>query len=276
MGDTDLAVSAWHRAVVLEPDFAEAWNNLAGAYLKKKDKQRAHRIFKEALRCNYDNPKIWENYLVVSTDLLQWEDCLRAYHRLLELEGRFLDVDILAVLVCAVTEGNSGRDIPPACQHRGALGKLLGRVTAQGKVPATVWKLYADYHLSSSLRSDHVKGVQELQKAQRAARLHPGWEREVERVREVGELTLAYSRGCCRVYCEGAQDEAADTQPGRKQALATLSSAKLTLQGALGKTRGFGVSSCPQLEEMVVQLEDEMKTVLEWITEVESKITSHA
>ena len=29
-------------------------------------RERAQHIFKEALRCSYDNPKIWENYLVVS------------------------------------------------------------------------------------------------------------------------------------------------------------------------------------------------------------------
>lgn len=47
----------------------------------------------------------------VSTELLMWEECLRAYHRLLELGNGFLDVDVLAVLVCAVTEGHG--DLPP-------------------------------------------------------------------------------------------------------------------------------------------------------------------
>lgn len=42
-----------------------------------------------------------------------WEESLRAYHRLVELKGKFLDVDILAVLVCAITEGNPLKDIPP-------------------------------------------------------------------------------------------------------------------------------------------------------------------
>lgn len=45
--------------------------------------------------------------------MLLWEDSLRAYHRLLELGGKFLDLDILGVLVCAITEGHPGRDIPP-------------------------------------------------------------------------------------------------------------------------------------------------------------------
>lgn len=39
----------------------------------------------------------------VSAELSLWEDCLRAYHRLLELESKFLDVEILELLVAAVT-----------------------------------------------------------------------------------------------------------------------------------------------------------------------------
>lgn len=45
--------------------FAEAWNNLAGAYMKKNDKVRAHRIYQEALRCSFENSKIWQNFLLV-------------------------------------------------------------------------------------------------------------------------------------------------------------------------------------------------------------------
>lgn len=33
------------------------------------DRTKAQRLFKEALRCSYDNAKIWENYLVVSSTL---------------------------------------------------------------------------------------------------------------------------------------------------------------------------------------------------------------
>ena len=113
--------------------------------------------------------------LQVSAELSLWEDCLRAYHRLLELESKFLDVEILELLVCAVTvcAGNEDCDPPGQCskgeggthmtislsalQQRDRLGQLLGRITAQGKVPAVVWKLYGDFHLSSHLRLDHVK-----------------------------------------------------------------------------------------------------------------------
>lgn len=258
--EVDISIKAWHHAVTLEPEFGEAWNNLAGAYLKKNEKHRAQCIFKEALRCSHDNVKIWENFLVVSTDLFMWEDCLRAYHRLLELQPKFLDVDILATLVHAITRGFPDKDIQPASQLRGSLGQLLGRITAQGKVPAAVWKCYANYHLTSSLRSDHAKGVQELQKAQRAARLQPSWDRHLESVMEVIELTLAYSRACRQVY---ASDEACKRED--KEALASLSSAKLALQAALSKAKDFGITSRAELEGFISQLQAEIKLLLQCI-----------
>ncbi len=49
-----------------------------------------------------------------------------------------------------------------ASGFRVGLGKLLGRITARGQLPATVWKLCADYHLSSALRQDHMKVPQAL------------------------------------------------------------------------------------------------------------------
>lgn len=48
-----------------------------------------------------------------------WEETLRAYHRLLEMKEKFLDVDILAVLVCAVVEGNPQEDTPPGMCVKG-------------------------------------------------------------------------------------------------------------------------------------------------------------
>lgn len=42
-------------------------------------------------------------------------------------------------------------------QYRQAVGELLGRVTAQGKVEAAIWRLYAELHLSSSDAQDHMK-----------------------------------------------------------------------------------------------------------------------
>lgn len=49
----------------------------------------------------------------VSADLRYWEDTLKAYHRLLELESKFVDVELLELLVSAVVRGFPDKAIAP-------------------------------------------------------------------------------------------------------------------------------------------------------------------
>ena len=59
----------------------EAWNNLANSYIKQGQKPRAWKVLQEAVKCDYDNWKVWDNILVVSTDCAHFEEVIRAYHR---------------------------------------------------------------------------------------------------------------------------------------------------------------------------------------------------
>lgn len=43
----------------------ETWNNLAASYTKLGQKDKAHFVFQEAIKFDYENWKIWENYLWV-------------------------------------------------------------------------------------------------------------------------------------------------------------------------------------------------------------------
>lgn len=99
------------------------------------------------------------------------------------------------------------------------------------------------------------QGVQELQKAQRVARLQTGWEKTVEGVKMISQFSLAYCRGKCvangRVrhdayrmhacyFCPACRQLYAgdgDSDDEKKPALATLSSAKLALQGVISKAK---------------------------------------
>ena len=210
-------------------------------------RQRAHRIFKEALRCSYDNAKIWENYLVVSHT--PSHACTRGVTCGVTgecgAEGMGRDPEGISEVVrcpgevsgCRSADSASGwshtrvpREIlsarytqdmymyvlwrsVTACEYRHALGQLLGRITSRGQVPAEVWRQYAQFHLASSSREDHVKvcpspspsphwvyhtciqGVQELQKAQRAARLQADWHKTLQGLSTVSQFTIAYCRG---------------------------------------------------------------------------------
>lgn len=43
----------------------ETWNNMAASYTKLGQKDKAHFVFQEAIKYDYENWKIWENYLWV-------------------------------------------------------------------------------------------------------------------------------------------------------------------------------------------------------------------
>lgn len=100
----NLAAKAYRHYTNIEPNGFESWNNLAKAYINLGDKTRAHKILTEALRCNYNNWKVWENFLIISVDTGNFEDVLNAHHRLGELKEKYLDKEVLAITVNAIYE----------------------------------------------------------------------------------------------------------------------------------------------------------------------------
>ncbi|KAM7354742.1 tetratricopeptide repeat protein 27 [Cochliomyia hominivorax] len=101
----ELAVHAYITYTHLEPLGFESWNNLAKALIKLGDKQRAHKVLAESLKCNYSNWKVWENFMVVSVDTGHFEDAMNAYNRLSELKTHFLDLEVLCITITAIAEG---------------------------------------------------------------------------------------------------------------------------------------------------------------------------
>lgn len=100
----ELAAHAYRQYTNIEPNGFESWNNLAKAYINLGDKKRAHKILNEAIRCNFDNWRVWENFLIVSVDTGNFEDGLNAHQRLTDLKGKYLDKEILGLIVNAIKE----------------------------------------------------------------------------------------------------------------------------------------------------------------------------
>ncbi|KAJ8981395.1 hypothetical protein NQ317_002589 [Molorchus minor] len=164
------AATAYRRYTCLEPDGFEAWNNLAQAYIKIGNKRNAHQAILEALKCNFDNWKVWENLLVVSCDISNFSDVIRAYHRLLDLKDKYLNVEVLNVLIYNVC--NDINDCEGQSSHRflQKTRELLGRVTAIYPGEGYVWELYANLAPAMLLRA------QRLQRAYRGY-TQSGWDK---------------------------------------------------------------------------------------------------
>lgn len=62
----------------------------------------------------------------VSAELCLWGESLKAYQRLLDLHDKFLDVQVLTVLVGGVTQGFPERGVAPGERERRGEGVICG------------------------------------------------------------------------------------------------------------------------------------------------------
>ncbi|CAF2114729.1 unnamed protein product [Rotaria magnacalcarata] len=182
----ELGVRAYSRCTNIETDNFEAWNNLAACHIKLKQKDKAHKVFLEAIKCNYDNWKVWENFLWTSADCGEIEDVMQAYHRLIDLKTKYVDKEVLQRLVNLLSE-NEQNEIWLKIYQKSL--ELFGRLTAQVTNDADVWELYSDL---CELKKDdtsidwHMKILQQLQRAHRCAiNQTSSWENEIETIRSV-------------------------------------------------------------------------------------------
>lgn len=98
----DIAINAFRRSTLLNWDNFQAWGNLAAAFSKSNKPENKYHAFialKEALKCEHNNVKLWENYLTMSMDIGEFIEVVRAYDRILDIEKKYTDLKVLGVLV---------------------------------------------------------------------------------------------------------------------------------------------------------------------------------
>lgn len=64
----------WIIVIIVYLQSFEAWNNIAKCYINLGQKVRAWRALQEAVKCNFENWKVWDNLMVVSTDCGEFEE----------------------------------------------------------------------------------------------------------------------------------------------------------------------------------------------------------
>ncbi|GAY65999.1 hypothetical protein CUMW_245320, partial [Citrus unshiu] len=81
--DVEKALDGFTRAVQLDPDNGEAWNNIACLHMIKKKSKEAFIAFKEALKRN--SWQLWENYSHVALDVGNIGQALEAVQMVLNM-----------------------------------------------------------------------------------------------------------------------------------------------------------------------------------------------
>lgn len=219
----DLAVKAFHRCVMIDYDNYEAWGNLATAYVKLKKKKKAFTVLQDAIKCSYDNWMLWENYLIIGIDCGEFSEVIRAYHRLMDLRDKWLDIEVLTILVHAIKENLPDAKSKPAADLLPKVLELFGRITSKITSHDMVWKLYADL-VSLQKDYDPEKVVLYLQKSYKCATQKQGWEKEIDKCLENGKKAIELADAHLK-FSETAKHSTISVQ--------TLSSAKFMLRGIL-------------------------------------------
>lgn len=224
------AARAFQRCVGLEPDNAEAWSNLSAAYIRLQKKDKAFRTLQEALKCNYEHWQIWENFIAVCTDIGEFAEAIKAYHRLMDLRENYKDIQILQILVRAVVENMMDNHGEQAVTVQAKLKELLGRVSSRHSSDAEIWQQYALLYGNghSSNPEDNEKSLQFLSKAHRCEVQAGGWEKETGLFKEV--IKRAINMGEVSISCS-------EHKSNPTEALQMLSSTRLSLRSLVTKAK---------------------------------------
>lgn len=256
------AARAFQSCVGLEPDNAEAWNNLSTAYIRLKKDYKAFLTLQEALKCNYESWQIWENFLLVSTNIGAFREAIGALHRLMDLREGYKDLEVLEVLVRAAVKDLPDREGAPSSALKPKLKELLGRVSSRHSREGAVWRQYALLYGdgASESRDDNEKALQFLSKAHRCELQSGGWDQDpalfrgvLQRALSMGQVTLTVAR----------------SKSSPAEALQTLSSSRLSLNSLLSKAKQNHVDLVTA--EIRPELKDEVTALEKLIAEIQEE-----
>ncbi|XP_065076866.1 tetratricopeptide repeat protein 27 [Ochlerotatus camptorhynchus] len=238
------AAKAYRLYTTLEAHGFEPWNNLAMAYIKLGDKKRAHKVLQEALKCNFNNWKVWDNFLAVSIDTKNYEDALNAYERMLELKEKFYDQEVLEILTKVISEDAPDANGNSTQRLTKKILKLLGHACAKTANNGLL------YELSSQLETkDPLKKAQKLQNAYRGyTQTNSQWSKNPDNCERILKLCVALCESSLQAFLDGKDD--AGRLPSVKS---QLSSARLTGQGCV---RAAGNENWEQNAALVEQLSE--------------------
>ncbi|XP_033610346.1 tetratricopeptide repeat protein 27 [Cryptotermes secundus] len=258
--DWSLCATAYQRYCSLDPESFEAWNNLSKAYVKMNQKHRAWLTLQESLKWNYENWRVWDNYMVVSTDVGRFHEVIHAYNRILDLKEKHVDIEVLQILVNAACSMDAQGNIKKGAEQ------LLTRLTQQVRNNTALWQLFVKLMLSST-ESETFEALERvlsyLYRAFWSAIQDSHFEKDTQDCLGTMQITsqlIDATLLCCR-KCPRAEKT--------KQMLA---SAKLCLQTLVARIKKFYPDVLSSGESQGIKLTDPLKSLESRLQEVVAEL----
>ncbi|KAL8196412.1 hypothetical protein R6Q57_024707 [Mikania cordata] len=206
--DVEKALDAFTRAVQIDPDNGEAWNNIACLHMTKKRNKEALIAFKEALKFKRESWQMWENYSQVAVDNGNFSLALEATQKVLSLtNNKRYDVKLLDDIMLEI-EGKTSDHVDSVANGIGDLGlersreteqltdligKILQQITKSGG-GGEIWGLFARWH---KLKGDLLMCSEAILKQVRSYQGSELW-KDKERFKKFARASLEL----CKVYME--------------------------------------------------------------------------
>ncbi|KAK4760808.1 hypothetical protein SAY87_005701 [Trapa incisa] len=260
------AVDGFTRAVQLDPDNGEAWNNIACLHMIKKKSKESFIAFREALKFKRNSWQLWENFSQVALDVGNISQAMEAIQMVLDLTScKKVDTELLQKITeelekraedsgdqtedahldstgqsCIRSLGGKSRETE---QLIDTLGKLLQKIIRSGS-QADIWGLYARWH---KMKGDLSMCAEALLKQVRSYQGSDVW-RDEERFKKFAHISLEL----CKVYME------ISTSMGSRR---ELFSAEMHLKSTIKQAVNFTNT-------------EEFKDLEAYLTEVQKKVES--
>lgn len=207
VADLELAARCFTRVVQETPENAEAWNNL-GRVLCDADRQKEGlSALLEAARIMRESWRIWENVLLVATDLRSAAEIVRALDRLLDLRGKDgVQARAISVAVDCVIERLSAEPPQQGESEQAAADRkkvaattcrsllaVLSRATTLVSSDPAIWEAYAKLHAAVPGHEAQRKAAECRQRQLRALMSDSDWRYDVKDFKKVARATYEFA-----------------------------------------------------------------------------------
>ncbi|XP_047083724.1 tetratricopeptide repeat protein 27 homolog [Lolium rigidum] len=184
--DLEKAVDAFTRAVQIDPENGEAWNNIACLHMIRGKSQGAVQAFREAVKLKRNSWEVWENYSKVALDTGNIRLTLEAVKMVLALSfNKRCNVDLLDKVMTTLeeqatnlgdteedesigkTSDDKNKDTMQLSELLGIVGDILQKLVGSEASSPEIWGLYARWSKSKGslmeCSQDLVKQIRSLQ-----------------------------------------------------------------------------------------------------------------